>query len=135
MVHTISRRLKLLCSQPKMPNHTKHRQSRQRDGSQRSSALKLLLIWSCHLQTREASEDVMLGSHLLPAGTRLWINVRSLHLDDRYFPNAKVVTHFFFHQSVYDVCATCEALPLEYFHVWGLTGQILHHARCILYAR
>ena len=34
----------------------------------------------------------MLGQHLIPAGTRIWINVRSLHLDDKYFPNAKVPT-------------------------------------------
>lgn len=38
---------------------------------------------------RQATEDVMLGQHLIPAGTRIWINVRSLHLDDKYFPNAK----------------------------------------------
>ena len=42
------------------------------------------------VQTREATEDVMLGTHQIPAGTRIWINVLSLHLDDNYFPNAKV---------------------------------------------
>ena len=35
----------------------------------------------------------MLGQHLIPAGTRIWINVRSLHLDDKYFHNAKVGVH------------------------------------------
>ncbi|KAA6428951.1 MAG: cytochrome P450 [Trebouxia sp. A1-2] len=39
--------------------------------------------------TREATEDVVLGTHQIPAGTRIWINVLSLHLDDKYFPNAK----------------------------------------------
>ncbi len=42
------------------------------------------------VQAREATEDVMLGTHQIPAGTRIWINVLSLHLDDKYFPNAKV---------------------------------------------
>ena len=45
------------------------------------------------VQTREATEDVMLGQHLIPAGTRIWINVQSLHLDDKYFDNAKVNLH------------------------------------------
>ena len=35
----------------------------------------------------------MLGQHLIPAATRIWINVRSLHLDDKYFHNAKVDVH------------------------------------------
>ena len=35
----------------------------------------------------------MLGQYLIPAGTRIWINVRSLHLDDKYFHNAKVHVH------------------------------------------
>ena len=32
----------------------------------------------------------MLGPHHIPAGTRIWINVRSLHLDDKHFSNAQV---------------------------------------------
>ncbi|KAL3142384.1 hypothetical protein ABBQ38_002720 [Trebouxia sp. C0009 RCD-2024] len=39
--------------------------------------------------TREATEDVMLGQYHIPAGTRIWLNVRSLHLDDKHFTNAK----------------------------------------------
>lgn len=31
----------------------------------------------------------MLGTHQIPAGTRVWINVLSLHLNDNYFPDAK----------------------------------------------
>ena len=43
------------------------------------------------MQARAASEDVMLGQHLIPAGTRVWVNVRSLHLDEKNFANAKVI--------------------------------------------
>ncbi|KAL3152434.1 hypothetical protein ABBQ32_001484 [Trebouxia sp. C0010 RCD-2024] len=39
--------------------------------------------------TCEATDDVMLGQYHIPAGTRIWINVRSLHLDDKHFTNAK----------------------------------------------
>lgn len=42
------------------------------------------------VQTCEATDDVMLGQYHIPAGTRIWINVRSLHLDDKHFTNAKV---------------------------------------------
>lgn len=31
----------------------------------------------------------MLGTHQIPAGTRVWINLLSLHLDDNYFPDVK----------------------------------------------
>ncbi|DBA81448.1 TPA: hypothetical protein ACH3X1_007232 [Trebouxia sp. C0004] len=41
------------------------------------------------VQTREATGDVMLRTRQIPAGTRIWINVLSLHLDDKHFPNAK----------------------------------------------
>lgn len=43
------------------------------------------------MQTREATEDVLLGTYHIPAGTRIWINVRSLHLDDKNFSNAQVI--------------------------------------------
>ena len=43
------------------------------------------------MQTREAAEDVELGQYQIPAGTRIWINIFSLHLEDRYFENAQVI--------------------------------------------
>ncbi len=55
------------------------------------SAINMLsAVLGGFVQTREATEDVMLGTHQIPAGTRIWINVLSLHLDDKHFPNAKV---------------------------------------------
>ncbi len=55
------------------------------------AAINMLSAILCgFVQTREATEDVLLGTHQIPKGTRIWINVLSLHLDDKYFPNAKV---------------------------------------------
>ena len=65
------------------------------------------------VQTREATEDVVLGTHQIPAGTRIWINVLSLHLDDKYFPNAKVCLHVFVFAcsglQLYSACSCCPA--------------------------
>lgn len=59
--------------------------------SPNQAAINLLsAILGGFVQTREATEDVMLGTYQIPVRTRIWINVLSLHLDDKYFPNAKV---------------------------------------------
>ena len=42
------------------------------------------------LQNREATEDVQLGPYHVPAGTRIWINIFSLHHEEKYFPQALV---------------------------------------------
>lgn len=41
-------------------------------------------------QNREATEDVQLGQYHLPTGTRIWINIYSLHHEEKFFPQALV---------------------------------------------
>ena len=42
------------------------------------------------LQAREAGEDVNLGGFHIPKGTRVWLNVRGMHLDEQHFPDSLV---------------------------------------------
>ena len=45
---------------------------------------------SCWLQQREASEDVQLEQYFLPKGTRVYMNIYSLHHEEKNFPQALV---------------------------------------------
>ena len=54
------------------------------------SSDKLLLMCFWGLQAREAGEDVDLGGFHIPKGTRVWLNVRGMHLDEQHFPDPLV---------------------------------------------
>lgn len=42
------------------------------------------------LQNREATENVQLGQYQIPKGTKLFINIYSLHHEEKLFPKALV---------------------------------------------
>lgn len=54
------------------------------------SSNKLLLMCCVVVQAREAGEDVDLGGFRIPKGTRVWLNVRGMHLDEQHFPDPLV---------------------------------------------